>query len=235
MATFSLGYLMWQQRQFSDAAPYLFEAEAGFRKYTEMRWHELTALRYGIKSLYDGCLFEEVLPAAERFLSRARALDIRACQALGLNWLGMALAHLGREGAVERLQDAWEIAQALSDSEREEYQVQERAEFLNDLGTAARRRGRFDVAAEAFLQLIEMHRANGATTLQAIATSDIAFANSQRAKTSGPRNICDRRLTWRTRQEMRATPPDGACRRRHSTAGKFLSQPTSTPDRSSTP
>ena len=52
MATSSLGYLMWEQRQFSDAVPNLFQAEGGFRKYTEMRWHELTALRYGIKSLY---------------------------------------------------------------------------------------------------------------------------------------------------------------------------------------
>jgi tetratricopeptide (TPR) repeat protein len=179
VVAFRLGYGLWQHRRFQSAIPHLRFAEETLRNLEGESWRELMALGYLVICLRDSKEFDDALEAAERFLARARALGIRSSEALALRDLGMVQSELGRNAAVENLQLAVAIAKQLSDEERNEYAVPDLGGFLNDLGVVARKRGDFEAAIGAFLDLAEFQSQRGQHDLEATAVSDLGYTYHQ--------------------------------------------------------
>ncbi len=176
---FRLGYSLWRNRRFSAAIPHLRFAEETFRKFEDESWRELTALSHLVTCLRDNKDLDNALEAADRFLDRARELNVRPCEAMALRDLGMVQSELGRDPAVENLRLAAEIAKQLSDGERGEYSVPDRGGFLNDLGVVARKSGQYEMAIGAFLELAEFQRQLGQPSLEAAALSDLGYTYHQ--------------------------------------------------------
>lgn len=173
---FRIGYCYWLLNRFADAIPHLMEAERALRGDIDEGFsRELLAMTYLVSSLWYEKKWDESLAAAERFLRRSRELQNHACEAQALRHIGLAQAELGREPALDNLEEALRSLDQSPEELQREYSVPGRARFLEDLATIARRRGRFERAQSIFRELTDVNHERADPAGEARALSEIAY------------------------------------------------------------
>jgi CHAT domain-containing protein len=210
------GYVLWSSKHYYEAAEILPEAVAAYRQAASDRLMEITALSYLSDALHQDKQFDQALVRADELLEGSRQYGFRGHVALALRDKGQVLASLGRGvEALDCLRQALEARKTLSAEEVEQQSVVSVEAFLDALGQAARRFGRFEEAITTFGELAERHRQAGDLSLQARALSDVGYtyatAGDQEqaiqyfhqavllAEQAGERNDAER---WRTQIDL---------------------------------
>jgi CHAT domain-containing protein/tetratricopeptide (TPR) repeat protein len=176
LVEFRIGYAYWLRQHFAEAIPHLRVAQEALQGDLDEGYsRELLAITYLLSSLSNEKKWDEALSVAEGFLQRSRELKNDACEAAALRHIGLAQVELGREPALDNLEEALCVFDRSSDEQRREYSVADRSRFLEDLGNVARSRGSFERALSIFRELVQFYHQDKNQIREARAVSEIGY------------------------------------------------------------
>jgi len=171
---FLLGYMLWMNRDYSHAAGPLRHAAEGYRKYGT-KLQELDSFFFYIDALYENQQWDSALHAAEQLEQRAGEYRIASHLAAALCKKGQVLSSLGRDESLDAMRKAVELRRGLSEKQAGEHVVLSLSGYLNLLGIAARKFGRFEEAISAFLEVADLESQANNVSAKAWALSEIGF------------------------------------------------------------
>jgi tetratricopeptide (TPR) repeat protein len=173
--SFQLGHLLWKRKSYPDAVPYLEAAISGFNQDASDSGAELWVLGLLEDSLHRAGDNDRALEVVDALIARARELVRRGHVASALRDKGTILGALGRDGVLECLREALTIRRHLTPEELVGTPMVPLGGYLDALGAAARSRGVYDEAIEAFTECAELERQEGNQGSYARAVSEIGY------------------------------------------------------------
>jgi CHAT domain-containing protein/tetratricopeptide (TPR) repeat protein len=170
---FRAGYAAWRGGEHRHADALLRAAVDLFDKEGEAEG-ALAALNYRCDSLKQTKRYHDLDGVALQLIERSKATGHRGWAALALRDRGVALAALGRDGALDSIQEAVRIRRVLTEEEARQQSVVPLPGFLDALGTIARQLGNYAESINAFLELSDL-QSGVDDSLRALALSDVGY------------------------------------------------------------
>jgi tetratricopeptide (TPR) repeat protein len=160
-----------------EALPFWEEAADGFQALDSAPWQELMSLKQWIDELRRHSRFYDALEVAERFITRAIAVEVRPAELTARYLRGLLRSRVGREGALDDFEAARAMSSLIEPKDRDEYEVPSEDSLISILGVAARTAGDYELSLQTFGELVALGLSRRDLSLEAEGWSELGYTH----------------------------------------------------------